>query len=84
MSPRGNKDSQQLFFANMVFKRRVTPVPDYVSWAGRWSKKNKNQLPYQPGTRFNDHALEQLALFEMDPPTPPTCCANASWWRTAN
>lgn len=62
-----NKDSQQLFFANMVFKRRATPVPDYVSWAGRWSKKNKNQLPYQPGTRFNDHALEQLALFEMDP-----------------
>ena len=60
-------DSQQLFFANMVFKRRVTPLPDYVSWDGRWSKKNKNQLPYQPGTRFDEDASEQLTLFDMDP-----------------
>lgn len=40
-----NNDSQQLFFDNKVFNRRVTPVPDYVRWDGRWSKKNKNQLP---------------------------------------
>ncbi len=62
-----NKHSQQLFFANMVFKRRATPLPDYVRPDGRWSKKNKNQLRYQPGTSFDDHAREQLTLFAMDP-----------------
>ncbi len=77
-----SKDSQQLFFANMVFKRRVTPLPDYVRWDHRWSTKNKNQLPCQPGTSFDDHALEQLTLFDMHP--DPRCCANASWSRTAN
>ena len=51
----------------MVFKRRATPLPDYVRWDGRWSTKNKNQLPYQPGTSFDDDALEQLALFDMAP-----------------
>src|SRR3546814_20805374 len=53
----------------MVFKRRVTPLPDYVRWDHRWSTKNKNQLPCQPGTSFDDHALEQLTLFDM-PPDP--------------
>lgn len=77
-----NNDSQQLFFANMVFKRRVTPLPDYVSWDGRWSKKNKNQLPYQPGTSFDQDASEQLTLFDMDP--TPQSCANASWSKTAS
>jgi hypothetical protein len=62
-----NKNSQQLFFANMVFKRRATPLPEHVTWDGRWSKKNKNQLPHHPGTRFDDHASEQLTLFDMDP-----------------
>jgi hypothetical protein len=62
-----NKHSQQLFFANMLFKRRSIPMPDYVTWTDRWSKKNKNQLPYQPGTGFDEHALAQLALFDMDP-----------------
>ena len=62
-----NTQSQQLFFANMVFKRRVTPLPAYVTWDGRWSKKNKNQLPYPPGTRFDKDAPEQLTLFNMDP-----------------
>lgn len=62
-----SKDGQQLFFANMVFKRRVTPLPDYVRWDHRWSTKNKNQLPCQPGTSFDDHALEQLTLFDMHP-----------------
>ncbi|WP_379175925.1 hypothetical protein [Nocardioides daphniae] len=51
----------------MVFKRRVTPLPDYVRRDRRWSKKNKNQLPNQPGASFDAHALEQLTLFEMDP-----------------
>jgi hypothetical protein len=62
-----NRHSQQLFFANMVFKRRVTPAPEYVTWTRSWSLKNKNQLPHQPGTRFDDEAQEQLALFDMAP-----------------
>ncbi|MDN4175227.1 MULTISPECIES: hypothetical protein [Nocardioides] len=62
-----NQHSQQLFFANMVFKRRATPVPDYVRRDRRWSTKTKNQLPYEPGTSFDDNALEQLILFDMDP-----------------
>ena len=51
----------------MVFKRPVTPLPDYVTWDGRWSKKNKNQLPPRPGTGFDENALEQLTLFAMEP-----------------
>lgn len=62
-----NRHSQQLFFANMLFKRRATPQPEYVTWTRRWSLKNKNQLPYQPGTRFDDQAPEQLTLFDMAP-----------------
>ncbi len=62
-----NRHSQQLFFANMAFKRRVSQLPAYVTWDGRWSQKNKNQLPHQPGTRFDDDAPEQLTLFDMDP-----------------
>jgi hypothetical protein len=62
-----NTHSQQLFLANMLFKRRATPLPEYVTWTPRWSLKNKNQLPHQPGTRFDDQAPEQLALFDMAP-----------------
>lgn len=62
-----NRHSQQLFFANMAFKRRVSELPAYVTWIGRWSQKNKNQLPHQPGTRFDQDAPEQLMLFTMDP-----------------
>lgn len=62
-----NRHSQQLFFANMMFKRRVSSMPDYVTWDGRWSKKNKNQLPYKSGTSFDENAPEQLTLFDMDP-----------------
>jgi len=61
-----NTHSQQLFFANMVFKRPVTPMPDYVTWTARWSQKNKNQLPHAPGTGFDEN-WEQLALFDIDP-----------------
>ncbi len=62
-----NRYSQQLFFANMAFKRRVSELPDYVPWNSRWSQKNKNQLPHRPGTRFDQDAPEQLTLFAMDP-----------------
>ncbi|MEO7844424.1 MAG: hypothetical protein ABIR82_03725 [Nocardioides sp.] len=62
-----NAHSQQLFFANMVNKRRKTPLPDYVAWDVRWSKKNKNQLPYRPGTGFDEAAPQQLVLFDMAP-----------------
>ena len=34
---------------------------------GRWSRKNKNQLPYRPGTRFDENAREQLVLFDIAP-----------------
>ena len=51
----------------MVFKRRVTPPPTHVTWTGRWSQKNKNQLPASPATRFDENAWEQLTLFHMDP-----------------
>ncbi len=62
-----NQHSQQLFFANMMFKRRVSTMPNYVAWDARWSKKNKNQLPHRPGVAFDENALEQLSLFDMDP-----------------
>jgi hypothetical protein len=62
-----NQHSQQLFFANMMFKRRVSSMPDYVTWDGRWSKKNKNQLPHRPDTGFDENALVQLTLFDMAP-----------------
>ncbi|MFA6299735.1 MAG: hypothetical protein WC642_11245 [Nocardioides sp.] len=62
-----NRHSQQLFFANMLFKRRATQLPEYVTWTPRWSLKNKNQLPHQPGTRFDDEAAEQLVVFDMAP-----------------
>ncbi len=61
-----NAHSQQLFFANMVNKRRKAMLPDYVTWDGRWSQKNKNKLPYPPGTGFDEPA-EQLVLFDMAP-----------------
>ena len=51
----------------MVFKRRVMPLPEYVTWNRRWSQWNKNQLPYQPTTGFDENAGEQLTLFDMDP-----------------
>lgn len=64
-----NAHSQQLFLANIVFKRRVTPLPDHVTWTRRWSQKNKNQLPHRPGTGFDETAWEQLTLFDMNPDT---------------
>ena len=51
----------------MLGKRRVSSMPDYVTWDRRWSQKNKNQLPYRPGTGFDENAREQLALFDMAP-----------------
>lgn len=62
-----NRHGQQLFFANMMNKRRVTSMPGYVTWTGRWSRKNKNQLPYRPGTGFDENAREQLTLFDIAP-----------------
>lgn len=37
-----NKHGQQLFFANMIFKRRITPMPP----AAPWQRRDKNRLPY--------------------------------------
>ncbi|WP_246136698.1 hypothetical protein [Leekyejoonella antrihumi] len=62
-----NQHGQQLFFANMMVKRRASPMPDRVTWHGRWSTKNKNQLPYSQDTTFDENAAEQLLLFDMAP-----------------
>ena len=35
-----------------------------------WSTKNKNQLPVQPGTRFDDHALGAADAVRHGTPTP--------------
>lgn len=62
-----NRHSQQLFLANMMFKRRAGTLPDYVTWDSRWSKKNKNQLPHTPDAAFDENALVQLPLFDIEP-----------------
>lgn len=61
-----NRHSQQLFFANMLFKRRVSPMPPAARRRPARSR-DKNRLPYQPGTRFDDQAWVQLTLFDMAP-----------------
>lgn len=58
-----NKHGQQLFFANLVYKRRKTPLPQQVAWRRRL----KNYLPYPAGTGFDDHAWVQDALFDALP-----------------
>lgn len=62
-----NQHSQQLFFANMVFKRRVSPMPAAAPRRPAGRKRDKNQLPCEPGTRFDDRAWVQLTLFDMAP-----------------
>jgi hypothetical protein len=61
-----NEHSQQLFFANMVFKRRVSPMPAPAPRRPARSR-DKNRLPYPPGTTFDDRAWVQLTLFDMAP-----------------
>ena len=56
-----NQHGQQLFFANMLFKRRVTPMPP----AAPRRRRDKNRLPYQPGTGFDESVWVQLTLFDM-------------------
>jgi len=58
-----NKHGQQLFFANMVFKRRRTPLPE----PDPWTRRDKNRLPYRPGTGFEDETWVQPAFFDMAP-----------------
>lgn len=56
-----NQHSQQLFFANMAFKRRSSPMPPAVPR----QRRDKNRLPYSPGTKFDDQGSVQLTLFNM-------------------
>lgn len=57
-----NQHGQQLFFANMLGKRRVSPMPPTAPWR----RRDKNRLPYEPGTGFDDNSSIQLTLFDMD------------------
>mgnify|MGYP001088851526 CR=1 FL=1 len=57
------KNGQQLFFANMLLKRRAVAMPP----AQPRQPRGKNRLPYPPGTTFDEHAGVQLALFDMAP-----------------
>jgi len=67
-----NQHSQQLFLANMSFKRRVTPrlapEPDRPRSRARsepWKSRYKNRLPVPAGTGFDDWV--QPILFDIDP-----------------
>ncbi|MFC5731514.1 hypothetical protein [Nocardioides vastitatis] len=69
-----NRHSQQLFLANMLFKKRVTPRltpgpgPRARKAAGEpWKSRYKNRLPYPAGTGFDDEAPVQPTLFDMAP-----------------
>lgn len=61
-----NKHGQQLFFANMLFKRRISPMPPAAARRPARSR-DKNRLPHQPDTRFDETASVQLTLFDMAP-----------------
>lgn len=66
-----NAHSQQLFLANMVFKRRRTPdmprIPQLSQADEPWRRRDKNYLPYPADTEFADTAWVQLALFDLAP-----------------
>ncbi|WP_427129154.1 hypothetical protein [Pseudarthrobacter sp. S9] len=61
-----NKDGQQLFFANMSFQRRGAPrlTPDQRA---PWKRRDKNNLPFQPGTGFAAEVGVRSTLFDMAP-----------------
>ena len=61
-----NKHGQQLFLANMSFKRRRTPRLK-PQRRDPWKRRDKNSLPVRPTTGFDDSAGVQLMLFEMAP-----------------
>lgn len=59
---------QQLFLANMMFNRPKTPrlKPRSKAAAEPWRRKDKNNLPFDPATGFDD-AGRQLTLFDIAP-----------------
>lgn len=63
------RNGQQLFLANMMFQRPKTPrlAPKSKAAAEPWRRKDKNFLPFDPATGFDDTASLQLTLFEMAP-----------------
>lgn len=61
-----NKEGQQLFFANMSFQRRGAPRLALERCAP-WKRRDKNYLPFQPGTGFAAEAWVQSTLFDMAP-----------------
>ena len=59
-----NAHGQQLFFANLTYKRRKHPRPATVPWR----RVDKNYLPFPPGTSFDDeHVWVQDPLFATTP-----------------
>ena len=63
---RANKNGQQLFFANMIFQRRRAPrlTPEQRA---PWKRRDKNYLPFGPGTGFAAEGWVQSTLFDMAP-----------------
>ena len=62
-----NQHSQQLFFANMVFKRRVTPLPDHVTLGRPVVEEEQEPAALLTRHQLRRPRLEQLTLFDMDP-----------------
>ncbi|MGB8382471.1 MAG: hypothetical protein WCG47_14720, partial [Dermatophilaceae bacterium] len=65
-----NRHGQQLFFANMLFKKprtpRLKPQPGRPG-SEPWKSRYKNRLPFPAGTGFDQAPWVQLALFQMAP-----------------
>lgn len=59
-----NAGGQQLFFANLVDRRIPAPVPPPNPG---WRKRLRNYQPFDPATRFDDHAWIQEPLFLAAP-----------------
>lgn len=58
-----NAHGQQLFFANLTYKRLKNPRPETAPWR----RVDKNYLPYPAGTGFDDNAWIQEPLFDAQP-----------------
>ena len=61
-----NKDGQQLFFANVTLRRRRAPRPA-PEQRDPWKRRDKNYLPFGPGTGFATDGWAQSTLFDMAP-----------------
>ena len=63
-----NRHSQQLFFANMLFKRRRHPAPEHVTWTRRWPRSGtRTSCPTSQEPASTTRPQMQLTLFDMAP-----------------